>query len=112
MLLTLSSHRGNLKQPSVAFAPPFGKVGTAHSLFSTQCKLTLEWRKWPLTPSRMTVPSRRVTPMPSKRREMRGRMLEKALKARLLPEAPVMPSRGATSRRSLSLAPCFFRSRS
>ena len=81
-------------------------------LYSTVRKLTLEWRKWPLTPSRMTVPSRRVTPMPSKRREMRGRMLEKALKARLPPEAPVMPSRGATSRRSLSLAPCFFRSRS
>ena len=58
------------------------------------------------------MPSRSVTPTPSKRSEMRGRMVEKALKASLPPEAPVMPSRGATSRRSLSFAPCFFRSRS
>jgi hypothetical protein len=43
---------------------------------------------------------------------MRGRMMLKALKARLqpppLPGAPVMPSSGATSRLSLSFAPCFF----
>ena len=43
----------------------------------------MEWLKRPVTPSRMMVPLRRVTPTPSKRRLMRGRIVENALNARL-----------------------------
>ena len=52
-----------------------------------------EWPKRPVTPSRMTAPLRSVTPTPSKRRLMRGRIVENALNARR--EGPP-PARRAT----------------